>query len=223
MQIFMVGTTTTIAVVVLSILFGRYFRTIVFNVGSNYVSGFDFFFGCGALSLVILLVYRFTGSIISGAAVALSAALILPMFAARLRIGGIVSRLDWRSIVTAGSFVSAIVAVYLPMTLGAGTWYAPPWVFDAPKHLLAITALAESASWPPINPFFEGGVFAYNYLFYVIPAAMVRASGNPELSFVVFPWMLVATVAASFWITLDVSVQLGVPRSKGWIVILFAT
>lgn len=218
----LLGSAAALALTAISVLFGFSVRHLLLRTGDRFLTAFDFFFGYGLASLVALLVYRSTGHLMLGAG---AASLVAVVAIAPLAIGdrfGI--RLpDKLALVIGGTFVVAVAAVYIPMMIGGGLSYAPPPVYDAPKHLLTLTALSESPSWPPANPLYGSAAYTYNFLFYILPAALTKAAGVPELSFVLFPWMLIVTTGAVVWLSVEMSALLDLPRHAQWITALFAT
>lgn len=121
-------------------------------------------------------------------------------------------RITWREMLWGGavylvlsSWVIAVALTYLPMGWLAGDLpYQLPDIFDLPKHLFAVTALAAAEQWPPSNPFFAGEDFAYNFLFYFPSAIAAALSGNQFAHFVTFPLFVIAVAIALPMTVLDI-------------------
>ena len=132
-------------------------------------------------------------------------------------------RFGFFSLLICISFIFAVATAYTPLIWAFGTAFQPPQIYDAPKHILTITALQGSASWPPQNPFMPGLGFAYNFGFYVLPAAIINLVGEGRLAISLLPWLAVITAASALLLTLAVAEKLGTPRAALPIVALSAT
>jgi len=121
------------------------------------------------------------------------------------------------------TFLAAVLFALLPISFGAGTLYGTPEIFDAPKSIIAITALSHLDGWPAASPFFAGAGFAYNYGFYILPAAIIGLTGANTLALSMFPWLTVLPTGAVLLVTAELSEELGLSRAAQAAAMLFAS
>src|SRR5690606_27184299 len=122
------------------------------------------------------------------------------------------------------SWAAAILLTYAPLfSMTQGLEYQLPDIFDLPKHLFALQALADAHSWPAQNPFFYGEDFSYNYLYY-LPAALIgNLAGSPAHAPAVFASIVVLTAVALPLTLLDIVRQFTASKIAHVITALLAT
>ena len=202
-------------------LFGRSILAYA-GIATRSWMGIGFVAGYAVFGLMLLVSLRYLGNPTVGVVMAAVAMGALWMHARRAGphdsgVGGPdaiihTSRIMWREMLWGGavylvlaSWVIAVALTYLPMGWLAGDLpYQLPDIFDLPKHLFAVTALAAAEQWPPPNPFFAGEDFAYNFLFYFPSAIVAALSGNQLAHFVTFPLSVIAVAIALPMTILDI-------------------
>src|SRR3569623_157298 len=202
-------------------LFGRAILAYA-GIATRSWMGIGFVVGYAGFGLMLLVSLRYLGNPTVGVVMAAVAMGALWMHARRAGphdsgVGGPdaiihTSRIMWREMLWGGavylvlaSWVIAVALTYLPMGWLAGDLpYQLPDIFDLPKHLFAVTALAAAEQWQPTDPIFAGEDFADNFLFYFPSAIVAALSGNQLAHFVTFPLSVIAVAIALPMTILDI-------------------
>lgn len=186
--------------------------------------GYAFITGFALLSLGCLLFFRI-GFSLPAALIATSILLLLTAVAAgRRKIERPEATVEWGTATLIQLVFAGFVAlVYLPFLIDRPEDYAYPPIFDLPKHLIAITSLQISETWPPSSPLFPGGHFTYNFGFYVLPAAIAALARSPGLSLPLFAGFTVLIAYFSVRTIAALASQLFGSDRYAWLAALFGS
>lgn len=205
----------------LCIPLGIIFRKLVLGSDSKEIEALDLPLGYSITSIILIFSLRIDLGITTGIILA-ATSLAFASTASKWRQIHL-PRMSKITIWIIASFSIAILAAYFPLLWDHGSIFHYPEIFDAPKHILAITALQSSKSWPPQNPFMPGLDFAYNFGFYAIPSAVISLIGDARLCVPILPWIAVISAISTLTLTLSIATRIGTQQSLMPIVAIAAT
>lgn len=221
MQSLTLSACVAILIVAACLPIGVAFRRSIDGPGNDSVEAIDLPLGYSIASIILVLSLR-VGLGMAGGSLIVALTLI---YALTKIVRPIIrfNRIDCVAASMIISFAAAIISAYFPLLWDYGTVFHSPEIFDAPKHILTITALQGATSWPPQNPFMPGLGFSYNFGFYIIPSTLVFLAGNARIGISILPWLAAISAASAFGLTLSIAKKLSTPRSLMPIVAISAT
>ncbi|MGF9693074.1 hypothetical protein AAIH46_09665 [Rhizobium sp. 0TCS1.26] len=215
-----------VAVILISVLIsclamGSTFRRAALGPSEASLSVVDLPLGYAFTSVILVFSLRWFGGLIPGTVILA----IFLVYSTHKTYRSVIrlNTFGWPSLLICASFIIAVAMAYTPLLWAFGTVFQPPQIYDAPKHILTITALQSSASWPPQNPFMPGLGFAYNFGFYVLPAAVITLIGDGRLAISLVPCLAIISATFALLLTLSVAEKLGTSRASLPLVALSAT
>lgn len=151
-------------------------------------SGTQFFLAYTLLSLLCFASLIVCGSVVPGGLTAAGLAAVSLVRAYRERRLLSSESVDRTSLLVRAVFTLLVATIFGPYLVGEVAKYAPPDIYDFPKHIGAVVSVANAAEYPTPNPYAPDAPFAYNVFFYLPLGLIVRLSQSARMPCPVMAW-----------------------------------